>query len=126
MHRKTRIIPVGQIVTGIVLMVLSAILAVSAILLGSAPAAAAATVSQSHGRYWYDRETCHDFQLFEAGKRSFGQMYRASEHADAFLRWDVADWQYNRAHHGTKRILGIERSYVAMDCLTLSGYGRPE
>ena len=122
MHRKTRAFPVGEIMTGIMLMVLAAILAIAAILAGQTPAAAA-TVSQSHGRYWYDKETCHDFLLFEHGKRSFIQMYRASERADTFLNTDVGDWYYNRVHHASKRILGLDRGWVVIDCSTLPGYG---
>src|ERR1700731_2018926 len=98
MHRKTRIIPAGQIVTGIVLMILSAILAMAAVLSAQSPASAA-MVSQSHGHYWYDVETCHDFQLYQAGKRSFSQMYRASKHADTFLKVDVGDWYKNQQDH---------------------------
>jgi hypothetical protein len=106
---------IRQIAAAIILLALTVTLALAAVAAGAGPASASPA---GHGRYWWDVETCHDFTLYEHGRRPFAQLYRASQHADTYLKADVGLWASDWQHHASIETLGLDRGYVALDCTT--------
>ena len=111
-HLTVREIPAGQIVAGIVLVILTAILALSAVAIGSEPASASTTA-----RYSADQATCRDFWSWSRhpSLKAFMAMVDESRRADAYLRLDVRGLAHAEHVHAITAI-ELARGYVAMDC----------
>ena len=121
MHRKTREIPVGQIVTGFFLFILAVAILAGLSWLGSPAAAqttAMTTATPSHTHLWWDSHTCRAFWAFERkpSPERFRSMVRASKHADGYLESDIGQWNADVRRNASAVVLATDRGYVALAC----------
>lgn len=118
MHRKTRVIPWGEIVTGFILFVVATMILVALSWLGTPAGASTVPPWQAGGA---DDQTCALFWAWSAHPTSehFEALTAEARHADTYLRQDVRALAHAEHVHNVQAVQ-LNIGGVALDC-TLTG-----